>query len=142
MNKPLRIAICHGVLTALFTLGCGGDVDTVPVSGRVTLDGDPLADAHISFEPVHATAEDNSVGSYAVTDAQGRYTLRLVTTGEPGAMPGLHTVRITTARPEDPSREDSPISPELVPPPYREGVEFEVPANGDDAADFALQSKH
>jgi len=135
---------CDTVFYVLIVLaGCGAsvDVDTVSVSGRVTLDGKALANAHISFEPVVTTADDMSVGSYARTDADGNFTLLLVTTGQPGAMPGRQKVRITTARPVDPSREDSLISPELATLRFREGVEIEVPEQGTDGLDFAMRSE-
>lgn len=132
-------------LVAFYLSGCFGvDVDTVPVAGRVTLDGQPLPDAHISFEPIQQKADATAaaVGSYARTDADGRFELKLIRGDALGAMPGRHRVRITTSRPVDPSREDSSMTEERVPATYRDGsLEFTVPPDGTDAADFAMKSE-
>ncbi|MCG8583430.1 MAG: DUF4198 domain-containing protein [Pirellulales bacterium] len=131
------IAALHALVAIT---GCGSGVDTAPVSGRVTLNGKPLSGAYITCEPISATADAQSIGSYAETDAEGRFTLRLVNTDQPGAMIGPHIVRITTARAVHPEREDSPISQELATAQYRQGVEFTVPEDGTDAATFAMRS--
>src|SRR5262245_37542958 len=83
-----------GALVLLLVLGCGGP-KLAPVSGRVTLNGKPLANAHVSFQPIAAPGEMNpGSGSYAITDADGRYTLRVVEGDRPGAHIGKHRVEI------------------------------------------------
>ena len=57
--------------------GCGGGrdpslPDLMPVSGTVTLDGEPLANALITFLPVGSTRGQSC---YGVTDPSGRYEL-------------------------------------------------------------------
>ena len=74
--------------------GCGGE-KLAPVSGVVTLDGAPLADASVTFQPVAQGGIDAGSGSYAKTDAEGRYTLRTVTGDRRGAVVGKHVVRIS-----------------------------------------------
>jgi len=72
--------------------GCGGGGGGPPlgrVSGVVTLDGQPLADATVTFTP--ATGRP----SQGVTGSDGRYTLAY-TAEQPGAMVGDHVVRIST----------------------------------------------
>ena len=137
-HRMCQICFAVGLLSCLFCAGCGQSVGTAPVSGTVTLNGEPLADAHVSFEPVRDSATADAVGSFGKTNAEGHYSLELVTSGQSGAMPGMHVVRITTAKAEDPSREDSPITPELAPQQYRTGVQFEVPAGGTDTANFDM----
>lgn len=73
--------------------GCGPGVPsdrpaTYPVSGTVTMDGQPVANATLSFQ-----LSDASRGAAGVTDDQGRYDL---TTFEPGdgAVPGEYLVAI------------------------------------------------
>jgi hypothetical protein len=58
--------------------GCGGST-VAPVSGRVILDGKPLAGIHVSFQPTGGGKEQNpGGGSYAITDDSGGFTLRMV----------------------------------------------------------------
>ncbi|HVT29982.1 MAG TPA: DUF2092 domain-containing protein [Lacipirellulaceae bacterium] len=59
-----------------------------PVSGRVTLDGKPLANADIIFQPV-----GNQRPSVGRTDEKGHYDLTYKR-GVRGALPGLHTVKV------------------------------------------------
>jgi hypothetical protein len=63
-----------------------------PVHGRITLDGRPLANADIRFQP--AGPERPSVGR---TDNDGHYEL-MYKRGEPGAVVGQHTIRIWVSR--------------------------------------------
>lgn len=63
---------------ALFVVwGCGPSEpkwpDLVPVSGAVTYEGKPLADALVIFSPMGSKQEGQ--GAAAFTDASGKYTL-------------------------------------------------------------------
>ena len=66
--------------------------DLVPVKGPVTLDGQPLADADVSFA-FDGTPPAGYYGSGARTDAQGHYELQC--TGENGAVPGKYKVTVS-----------------------------------------------
>lgn len=71
--------------------GCGQSLS--PVSGVVTLDGQPVDRATVSFIP-----EDTSVtnaDASGSTDASGNFTL--TTRGNPGAYPGTYKVIVTKA---------------------------------------------
>jgi hypothetical protein len=71
------------------TAGCGkSGPQVVPVHGRITLEGQPLASADVRFQP--DGPERPSVGR---TDGDGRYEL-MYKRGQPGAIVGQHTVRI------------------------------------------------
>ena len=59
------------------------------VSGKVSLDGNPVSGATVEFTP------DEGSTSYGITNSKGGYTLRYLP-DRPGAVPGRHTVRITT----------------------------------------------
>jgi hypothetical protein len=78
--------------------GCGKDYETVPVSGRVTLDGAPLADVGITFVPLAENKQTPNIGpgSLGKTDEEGRFTLR-TTEGDKGAVPTEHIVRMSMA---------------------------------------------
>ena len=137
----LRAALLLFVL--MLAAGCGGQ-RVVPVSGRVTLDGKPAAGVHVGFQPVAAAGNNNpGGGSYAITDEDGRFTLRMVEGGQSGAVVGKHRVEITTrveAENATDSRPKSSPPKAVIPPRYNRNSEltFEVPAGGTDKADFTL----
>jgi hypothetical protein len=87
----------------LFVLlaGCSkSGPEVAPVSGHVTLDGRPLENADVVFQPEGAKSP-----SYGRTDAEGYYELGYKR-GVPGAIIGEHTVSIY-------------VSPEVVAKPPR-----------------------
>ena len=76
------------LVLVLAALGCGSDYRLAPVSGRVTLNGKPLAGAHVHFQPIGSRAQPSpGPGSHGVTDAEGRFTLQ-VDARQPGAVVG------------------------------------------------------
>src|SRR3954453_11696466 len=88
--------------------GCGerSPFETAPVSGKVTLNGQPLADARISFQPTDGEKELGP-GSSATTDAEGKFTLSTVDGGA-GATVGNNEVRISTLKMgNDPEKDDA-----------------------------------
>jgi hypothetical protein len=100
---PMTTADHHGVrgwaATAAFMLaglGCGADLPVAPVSGTVTLNGQPLAGASITTQPIAADAGNTpGSGSFATTDGEGRFQLELVKPPMPGAIVGEHRVMIS-----------------------------------------------
>jgi len=106
----------------------------------VTLNGQPLADAVVMFDPMDGSGT-NTPTSNGRTDAKGHYVLSVPVTNDQGAVLGKHVVRITAAKADKPSSDDS-ISTveEPVPAKYNTKSEltFEVKPGGSDKADFAL----
>lgn len=92
------------LLTTLAGCGTGGP-EIVPVSGRVTLDGRPLENADVVFQPAGANRP-----SSGRTDKDGLYQL-MYKRGIEGARVGEHTVFIT-------------VSPEVVRKPPRIAAKF------------------
>ncbi len=131
----------------MLIVGCTqSEFDLAPVSGLVTLDGEPLQGARVAFEPRQTPGGDPLAigpGSYGETDATGRYEL-VSLNDDPGAVVGTHRVRISTHLVEfDPTRsEQKVLSEEKVPARYsgKQALEFVVPAGGSDAANFALET--
>ena len=80
------------LVVALLLPGCGPDDGLADVRGTVTLNGEPLPNATIEFQPL-ASGESSSV---AKTDADGRYRL-MYTLHTVGAVAGEHRVTIQTA---------------------------------------------
>jgi hypothetical protein len=84
------------LLLVALPLGCKGrDPGTVPVSGRVTLDGQPLANATVTFTPAEASGARLLPQSSGKTDEQGRFSLKVDTGQRSGAIVGLHRVRVS-----------------------------------------------
>lgn len=134
---------------AVAATGCGaGSYKTATVSGRVTLNGQPLADAAVMFNPV-ATPGNVAPGPGAtgVTDADGRYTLTLVGKTTKGAVVGKNRVEITMMKHDNPDpADDRPQRPKAtvkIPARYHSKdskLEFDVPSGGTDSANFELTS--
>src|SRR5512134_2265452 len=86
---------CRIVVLMLACLsGCGGPdhPEVGRVSGVVTLDGQPLPEATVMFQPTEGRA------SIATTDSAGKYSLTYLD-GVPGAKLGPHKVIIRTEVP-------------------------------------------
>ena len=95
MTCILRMSLKPCLLLILTCcLGCSGgsDVELGKVTGLVTMNGEPLADAIVVFKP----AEGNP--STGRTDSNGNYDLTYLG-NSPGAIVGKHSVRITTGQP-------------------------------------------
>ena len=100
-----------------------------PVHGVVKLDGQPLANADVQFQP-----DGSQRPSSARTDAEGRYEL-VYKRGQPGAMVGKHTVRIW-------------VSPEVVRKPPVIAARFDTKSelvrevkSGDNECDFDVTTE-
>ncbi|MBA2114688.1 carboxypeptidase regulatory-like domain-containing protein [Bremerella alba] len=132
------------VLVSLCLLvGCFGSDKIAPVSGLVTLDGEPLAGAIVGFEPIAQEGDlEAGYGSYAKTDDDGHYTLRSLK-NEEGALIGQHRVSVSTVvGKEGPNGEIMGLTKERVPPRYNNDTQLliEVPRGGTDVANLALES--
>jgi hypothetical protein len=86
-KKTVAFWLCWLGLPLL--LGCGGSgLETVPVTGTVTYNGQPLADAAVAFQPADGRA------ATGITDASGKFTLTTLEDGD-GAIVGEHTVTVS-----------------------------------------------
>jgi len=86
-----KFFVCLAALA--FLVGCadkGADVGTTAVTGTVTLDGQPVEGAGVSFSPKSADGR----AAAGKTDASGRFSLTTVTSGD-GAMPGSYAVAVS-----------------------------------------------
>lgn len=124
MKETLALAISAFSLS--FVLGCSGGSDDlpddlVPVSGVVTVDGQPVPNARVEFTPV-----GKGGGSFGDTNAEGRYTLYFGARGN-GALKGSHRVAIMVGEgePEEEADSDEEASATAVfveiPPKYLDG---------------------
>jgi hypothetical protein len=120
------------------TAGCPGSRRSAQVNGKVTANGQPLAEVAVVFEPVGSGAGRGSSGT---TDASGSYSLRFVDNNEPGALIGRHqvTFRDLKASSEGADAGGLPKQQFRFPTKYmNEPQEFEVKA-GANQADFDLK---
>jgi hypothetical protein len=110
------------------------------VSGRVTLNGYPLPNAAVMFQPIAGRDDIHpGPGSVGTTDANGRYTLLVVGKNWRGAVVGKHRVRISMMEKGDTS-DDSPKPPGMLQEKYyrKSQLHYDVPDEGTSSADFAL----
>ena len=134
------------LLFVVFATGCGSK-GIVPVSGKVTLDGAPLANATIVFSPIAAPGSiDAGLSSTGKTNDKGEYTLK-ASDGSNGAAVGKHRVSVTVLVVKSGDGDERPRGgPPLVnkvPRKYSDPTEltFEVLSGGTDKADFPLTTK-
>jgi len=123
------------VIVAGFT-GCGGsEFGLAPVSGTVTVDGQPLKNGYIGFSPLPKEGSVNAGRpSETQTDEQGRFVMKTVDSKD-GAVIAEHKVWIR-ATPPSPGRDK-------IPARYNVDTElrYTVPAGGSSEADFDITTK-
>jgi hypothetical protein len=133
---------CWCLPALLFVLGCGSSGKLAPVSGVVTLNGKPLANALVSFQPIAGQGTSPGVGSYGTTDAAGKYSLRTADTDAPGAVVGNHLV-VINLKVESDDRDPRTRPPaKTLPAKYniQSELQFKVELGGTTAANFDLKS--
>ena len=139
------LVACFG---SLAMSGCsGGSSDVAQVTGKVTVDGEPINYALVTFMPTQGRA------SGGFTDTDGVYTLDYIV-GEKGALIGQHRVYIKTRVAKEPSygedsgEEKDPVRKkgrkELLPKKYCDRNATELTATvekGSNTIDFDLKTK-
>jgi hypothetical protein len=93
----------------LAAAGCGSGFKTVPVSGRLLLNGEPLtdADATIVFRPDASKGNTLNLDFAGTADEEGNYTLHYGN-GNSGAAPGWYKVAVVAMEPLQPRRPPTP----------------------------------
>ena len=139
------------ILVALLLAGCSASskpYQTAPVAGRITLDGKPLPDAHVTFMPVAEAQSRSQSGPEGNGDTadNGRYSLKTAF-GDAGASVGKNRVMITTRKTElDPMNPDrsKEVAKERVPAKYfsdQSPLFWDVSSSGTKTADFELTTR-
>lgn len=143
--RQLYAAATPLVLAALFSpLGCSSHPAVAPVSGKVTLDGEPLRFGSVMFQAV-------SGGQPATGTIQQDGTFSLSTfSSDDGAIVGQHRVRVVCYSSQDPSRPEASgpagdsLGQLLIPEKYTSlgasGLTADVPADGLSGHQIALES--
>lgn len=134
-SQYVRISVWIS-LVALALAGCGGSGNLGRVSGKVTLDGQPVPEATLMFSPVAGGSP-----SAGRTDESGQYEL-VYSRESKGAEIGQHRVQIRTAQSGDEDADPPvPPKPEKLPPKYLGGATIAVEVKaGKNELDFPLDS--
>jgi len=110
-NLRLKAFSSAAVLVLFFLCtGCGGDPARGSVTGKVTVDGEPLADGTILFQPTGDTRGPNA----GATIQNGRYRIKR----DRGATVGMNVVEITgtlkTGEPKSLPSQGVRLTPEMI----------------------------
>ena len=92
-------SLCFAAWAAIVLVGgCGGGDKTVRVSGKVTLDGEPLAGASVQFMPIDEKGDFAKGGhpAFGTTDDRGNFELMTFKTND-GALAGQYKVIVQFA---------------------------------------------
>jgi hypothetical protein len=103
-----------------------------PVSGIVTLNGKPLADAQVTFRSQEALISDAKIkpgASHGQTDSDGRYSLDYKT-DVPGAVTGFHLVEINKIGPD---------GIETLPAKFHIKTDFKIEVKADQAEGYDIK---
>jgi hypothetical protein len=102
-SRSLQLGLCLSSL--IFLYGCGGSVEdkignTIPVSGKVTIDDHPLAAGTVNFVPDEAKQNKSQITGFGMIK-DGEYSLSCGTAEltKPGVPPGWYKVIIQTTVP-------------------------------------------
>jgi len=134
-----------GALAVTSVVGCGG-VRRVPVSGTVTLDGQPINGGNMIFAPDNAKGNTHRINCISPLIVDGQYTLQTngVTPAESGAGVPLGWYKVTFRQMAQ-STKKHPVVPVNVHDRFREPdktpLSVEVKDNPEPGAyDFKLTS--
>lgn len=134
--KHCLLAICVALFAAAL-IGCSdkpAGIQFGKVKGVVTLDGEPLPEALVVFQPAEGRP------SFGRTDSAGVYSL-LYKGKDWGAVIGSHEVKITTEnRFENEETGEVRVVKEMLPAVYHRNTTLSaVVEPGDNMIDFALE---
>jgi hypothetical protein len=123
--QPFAAALLCASVMSLAGCGAGDDgVRRVPVSGRVTYNGEPLGTGGVIFRPDARRGNTSTREARGAIDAQGNYRLATQTGSGPkeGVAPGWYRVAVVAVKEADKSaRRRAGLPPPdqpLIPPKY------------------------
>ncbi len=147
MNARAWVAtFCLAVACPLLVTGCGGEKrNSADVTGKVTLNGAPVSDVVVLFQPVgsgNSKDVEAGMGSYGKTDRDGNFTMMFSDDDREGAIIGEHTVTIMEQTPEGEEDNDAGgIGEQMasrIPPQWGNASKKYTVNEGDNEATFEL----
>jgi hypothetical protein len=116
------------ICCTVFMTGCNNNDPVTPVSGKVTLQGKPITDCSVTFQP---TAKNPIVAASGLTDAEGNFSLETIESPRrKGAAVGEYQVKFFWRDPDFNETKHTP-APYQIPAKYQqEGIIFIVPNGG------------
>lgn len=121
----MRPVLYVALLTASWQFsGCnrGDGLERAPITGLLTVQGQPLPGALVQFIPSEGTPGQGAIG---ISDEQGKFTVISSRQQDEGVPPGEYSVRVSRLMNPDGSfvpphapEADFPDSRESIPPPY------------------------
>ena len=131
-----RWLVALGVVVVTLS-GCGGVGTLYPVSGKVTVDGQPLPDGQLSFVADAEKGNKTTVIPFAKIK-DGSYSL--TTKGKPGAPAGWYKIMVMTQYPGGPAK--AVVLPRRYTDAGKSRLSVEVvPASQPGAYDLKLSSR-
>ena len=141
ISDAQRALVFSMIATAMVAVGCGSAPEQINVTGKVTFDGEPVANGQVEFEPQGA----GRMAFAAIAD--GAYA----TAKDRGVRPGKYLVRITATRPTGKSAElgafaadaaSAVVNEQFIPAKYNSSSELSVEIAPGEAMvqDFELKS--
>lgn len=152
-----KIILCLILCVPLFWMGCNGSSNLSGLAsgeGVITLNGEALEDASITFSPLNAGSTARSAG--AVSEKDGKFKIMTLNPGD-GIYPGEYAVSIRKfillgpEPTEEQIRASSDLGIELpdremkslIPDKYESietsGIKITIPAGGDKKIEIALE---
>ena len=148
MTRGVRLGlaalICGPVLVLGGGCGSGDGLPRQPVAGTVTLDGQPLAEGSIAFQPADPAGSGVAAGG---TIRNGSYSISRADGPTPGAyrvaisspQVGEATAKTKAAQPGD---GDAPPARDLIPAAYNTATTLRADiVAGGNTCDFATKSR-
>jgi hypothetical protein len=125
-------------------VGCGSTASgpaTIPVTGEVMLNGQPVAGADVAFMP--KVEGPDSASAQAITDDTGRFEVVSLfdqgRTSQAGMLPGAYAVSVTQLeQPSSSARPPRNLLPEKYGSPETSELNAEVDAQGENHFKFEL----
>ncbi len=113
LTLPYAWAAFLPCLLLICCLGCGKqDAELVPVTGTLTIKGQPAGGIMLRFMP-DAVENNDGPSSSAITDENGQFTLKC-DDGRDGAVPGNHVVTFVDMEEDRPAQGETSTKPPRI----------------------------
>lgn len=132
-----RTVSAAALFLALTAVGCGGGIKTAPVTGDVTVDGNPVESGTVTF---HSPTTDEAVAIGSIVE--GKYSAEVPVGEAVVRLKGLRKVEVDEKKVKRGYKyTEEELNPEVFPAKYNTSTELKVTIkDGDNKCDFACVS--